>query len=158
MTYPQIIEQAKQTQEIIMVLVEGDWYAVRWVSDAYDGSPYGTTGFADENNMLVAEDMITYARSPREGEHAYISSDAERHQERRNHEMQRREDALQEERRVRREATRSRRRELEERYRNVTGNDDGAQLSMTDMRSAINRANQHSASLMVETLFRGMGR
>jgi len=45
--------------EVVEVLSEGKWHRVAWSDRAYDGSPYGSTGFASEGEgLLFPEDII----------------------------------------------------------------------------------------------------
>jgi hypothetical protein len=44
----------------VELLVEGTWVLAEWCDHAWDGSPTGTTGFADITNayLMIPEDVI----------------------------------------------------------------------------------------------------
>lgn len=53
------LESAPRDGTVIEVLFDGDWYRAFWSENAYDGSPYGTTGFAQaEDNLAMVEDEL----------------------------------------------------------------------------------------------------
>lgn len=131
-----LIEKAKRTEDLVMVLVEGDWIAVRYVSNAYDGSPYGTTAFADHDNMALPDDMIEDIREPNPDEEEYIPSNQERYEEAVQHEKDRLEGIRLDELRAKREATRKRRTDLEERYREASDKDPSG-MTMRQMRDEL---------------------
>ena len=52
----QPMDTAPTNGEVIEVLFEGEWYKVHWSDSAYDGSPYGTEGWATlEDSLLMLE-------------------------------------------------------------------------------------------------------
>ena len=140
----EVLRQAKSTENPIMVLIDGDWFTVRWVQGADTGGPYHAEGFADENNMLASEDCFEDARWSKDGEAEWISSNAERMIEREEHERERKEAALADERRARKEQRERNRRELEDRYEQRFGPLQ-ERMTMQNMRKALREDDMRKA-------------
>jgi len=66
------LESAPRDGTVIEVLFDGDWYRAFWSENAYDGSPYGTTGFAqEEENLAMVEDELEAWRFAAEKPRSY---------------------------------------------------------------------------------------
>lgn len=74
----EFLKDAETSGNEILVKIDDDWFPVIWLSDAYDGSPYGTEAFADENGYAVSTDDITEAKTPSESEVTGLMTDSER--------------------------------------------------------------------------------
>lgn len=102
---------------VVELLVEGEWIAAYWDTQADDMSPYGTPGFADEENRMLILDFDDWRLTDR-----FFDADAERAREYEELEEGRRLDAAQkrrEDRAAARERTEQRRAYLIERYRTL---------------------------------------
>lgn len=149
-------EAGVSESEFLARVDDGDFQPLIWSSSAYDGSPTGASGFADEDGNYMPEDIITEARWPETGEESGLISDSERTEDRIRHEEERIESARKEASRIRAANTKYRRRMLEERYESVVGTKP-VKMSMKAMRDEINKI--HSANSLKElaSVMRGFG-
>lgn len=115
------ISDAPRDGTVIDLLVDGDWYPAYWSPEAYDGSPYGTQGWAQVDDGYLILDPEGWRESAEErvidveGDRA-LAAEAER--------AAAEEDAREERRRENarsREQTRRNREYLEGRHLALTG-------------------------------------
>lgn len=135
-----ILRDAEKSGDTISVLIDDDWYLVRWISDAYDGSDYGCAGFADENDYHLDEDIFEDVQNLVNQDEA-LSSDAERIQEKINDEEERKEWALldlRSENREKRKEREAKRKYLIQRYTELAGHEP-TNTNMHVLRSTISQ-------------------
>lgn len=153
----EFLDEARVSESEFLARVDdGDFQPLIWSSSAYDGSPTGASGFADEDGNYMPEDIITEARWPETGEESGLIPDAERIEERIRHEEERIESARKEASRIRTANTKYRRRVLEERYENVVGTKP-VKMSMKAMRDEINKIQSVNSLNELASVMRGFG-
>lgn len=73
-TEPQPMDTAPRNGEVFEAPYEGDWFEVRWSGRAYDGSPYGCTGWMDIENGCLQLDLEGWRES---AEYQFVDEYAE---------------------------------------------------------------------------------
>lgn len=130
------IADAPRDGTVIDLLVDGDWYPAYWSPEAYDGSPYGTQGWAQVDDGYLILDPEGWRESAEErvidveGERALAAEAAQAAAEEDAREERRRENARS------REQTRRNREYLEGRYLALTG-ESPEHMRMTELRRIV---------------------
>lgn len=117
------MDSAPTDGTVIELLVDGDWHEAYWSADAYDGSPYGTEGWATVEDHYLVLDAEKW--KPSESD-IIVDEDAERMAFLKEREAARLADEARERRKAAartRERTRRNREYAEDRYKTLTGVD-----------------------------------
>jgi len=151
------LKEATRTEEEFIAVVDGNPpQTLIYSSSAYDGSPYGASGFADENGNYMPEDMIESARWPEDSERLGLQTDDERTEELILREEERIEGIRLDKARARREQTKRNREILERRYEQVFSTKP-EKMTMKAMRDAINARNAKESLTSIASVMRGFG-
>jgi hypothetical protein len=140
------MEDAPTDGEVIEALFEGEWYEVHWSQRAYDGSPYGTKGWATLEDTMLMMDLEGWRPAADENfvdEDANFRAEAESRAaaEEAKQAEQRKADAAR-----RREASRRNREYFEEQYKHLTGTDITAERRpMVQLRREVNALSARNA-------------
>lgn len=139
----QDMSTAPKDGEIIELLFEGDWFPCHWSSRADDGSPYGTTGWADSETGYFMQD----AEGWRPAEEYGFVDEYEMDQERiRENEAATAFDRKEANRALREKSAENRKR-LESQLLSLTGEDvSGQKIKMVELRRMVSK--EHSKRSM----------
>lgn len=133
------MEDAPTDGEVIEALFEDEWYEVHWSQRAYDGSPYGTEGWATLEDTMLMPDLEGWRPAAEENfvdeladfraEADFLAAAEEAKQA-----DERKADAAR-----RRETSRRNREYFEEQYKSLTGTDVSAERRpMVQLRREVN--------------------
>lgn len=156
----EFLKEAELSGNEILVKIDDDWFPVIWLSDAYDGSPYGTEAFADENGYAVSTDDITEAKTPSESEVTGLMTDSDRIDDKIKQHEEYLEDKRLDELARKRANRKYNRTQLENRYKLVLEKEPVKGITMKQMRAEI--AEKHNSEFRnnigeIRNIMKGFG-
>lgn len=147
-------EAPPQDGTVVELLVEGEWITAYWDEQADDMSPYGTPGFADEENRLLILDFEDWRLTDR-----FVDAEGDRRREHEEIEEGKRLDAAQARREARKEAkerTERTRAHLVERFTKLSG-EEPTDTSIRALRREVGRLDRIASMESLGKIMKGFG-
>lgn len=147
-------EAPPQDGTVVELLVEGEWITAYWDEQADDMSPYGTPGFADEENRLLILDFEDWRLTDR-----FVDAESDRRREHEEIEEGKRLDAAQARREARKEAkerTERTRAHLVERFTKLSG-EAPTDTSIRALRREVGRLDRIASMESLGKIMKGFG-